>query len=276
MTAVEGIESGEAEEDGFDYAFLKSMFAPTQHNSDEDDSSHQEISEYTWTSEEGVSIIYHLAFLAPGHGDSVWNSSHCIAQHLLSDRSSLSIRSWPPTSALEFGAGAALPSLVLWKESTTELFITDRKINESTFDALHMSIDKNSALWGISHEEIESRVHILPHTWGEDIERLKAKDIELLIASDCIYDPTYHSALLKSASECLSQEKGLFIVGYSFHLNVSPEKVLEFFQVATSQYRLKVVSEFKKEYEGQLGIGDDDPNRGAVYIKVLAHEDSIC
>lgn len=270
------------DDDDYDYEFLKSMFA--QGDSDDDDGTHQDVSEYTWTCE-GVSVIYHLAFLAPGHGDSVWNSSECIAQHLLSNinRSKLfgatvqKKMPWPPRSALEFGAGAALPSMILLKEGAKKVLCTDRKINEHTFDALHMSVQRNSEQWGIRNEEIESRVHVMPHTWGEEMEKLKepAGEIEFLIASDCIYDPNYHAALLQSACHSMSTEVGLFVVGYSFHMNVPPEKVTNFFELAKSVYGLVAVSAFKKEYDGQQGIGNRDPSRGAVYVKVLAKKHSI-
>jgi predicted nicotinamide N-methyase len=276
------MEETTVDDEDYDYEFLKSMFANGKES--EDDGSHRDVSEHTWTCE-GVSVIYHLALLAPGHGDSVWNSSKCIAQHLLSPQMRSELfgttvqerLSWPPRSALEFGAGAALPSMILLKERTGTLVCTDRKINEQTFDALIMSVQKNSKQWGLSQEEVESRVHVMPHTWGEEIETLKepAGEIELLIASDCIYDPTYHKALLQSASGSMSKETGLFVVGYSYHMNVPPEKVIKFFEVAKSMFGLSAVSEFKKDYEGQIGIGNKDPNRGAVYVKVLAHQDSI-
>jgi predicted nicotinamide N-methyase len=100
-------------------------------------------------------------------------------------------------------------------------------------------------------------------------------EIDLAIASDCIYNPTYHEVLLQSAAGVLSKENGVFIVGYSFHMNVPPEQVLDFFDIASSKFGLEVVSELKQEYDGQRGIGDKDKSRGVVYIKVLAYKDSI-
>ena len=102
------------------------------------------------------SIIYHLAFLAPGHGDSVWNSSECIAQHLLlpeyrtklfNNKNTSHDMKWPPRYCIEFGAGAALPSLVLLKEGADKVVITDRFVNDETFDALRMSVDMNTKVW---------------------------------------------------------------------------------------------------------------------------------
>lgn len=191
--------------------------------------------------------------------------------------------SWPPRRALEFGAGAALPSLVLFREGAEQIICTDRKVNEQTFDALHMSFEKNCLLWGMSEDEKNRRVRIMPHTWGEEIEKLTERNggsggdnmIDLLVASDCIYNPMYHQALLESAAGSINKETGIFIVGYSFHMNVPPGQVLDFFDTAETQFGFQVLSALTKQYDGQMGIGSNDPTRGAVYMKVLAHKDSI-
>lgn len=52
--------------------FVRSMFGGGGIDIDDDDSDHDYISEHVWVSDEtSVSMIYHLAFLAPGHGDRV-------------------------------------------------------------------------------------------------------------------------------------------------------------------------------------------------------------
>lgn len=268
--------------DDYDYNFLRSMFA-RQDDSDEEETEYQDIAEYSW-SYQGVRLIYHLAFLAPGHGNCLWNASDCIAKHLLFPEHRerlfgadvLKKMHWPPRSALEFGAGAALPSMALLKEGVEHLICTDRKVNQETFEALELSVQKNSDQWGISKSSIEERVHLLPHTWGIDVDKLKipAGDVDLLIASDCIYDPTHHQSLLESASATISKQSGLLVVGYSFHMNVSPDRVLEFFAVAEEKFDLIPVSELEEHYDGQNGIGNHDPSRGAVYVKVLAYKTS--
>jgi hypothetical protein len=62
-------------------------------------------------------------------------------------------------------------------------------------------------------------------------------------------------------------------------MNVPPEKVIKFFEVAKSMFAVSQTKKdfegHKKDYEGQIVIGNKDPNRGAVYFKVLAHQDSI-
>ena len=231
-------------DDEFQLKFIRSIFA-TGEESDED-SDHAVISEHVWTCQ-NISIVYHLALLAPGHGNSLWNSSECIAQYLLlpSYRTELFGQkverkiTWPPLRALEFGAGAALPSMALLKEGAEKVICTDKYVNEQTFDALRMSVDKNSIIWGMTKEQVWKRTVIMPQTWGKEVEKLTREGgreckIDMLIASDCIYDPTYHEALLQSVVGSIARDKGIFIVGYSFHMNVPPEKVISFFDLANS------------------------------------------
>ena len=77
----------------------------------------------------------------------------------------------------------------------------------------------------------------------------------LLIASDCIYNPIYHHALLQSVVGAMDTT-GIFVVGYSLHGNVPSLQTLEFFAVAQREYGLAIVNELCIEYpDGQLGIG---------------------
>ena len=308
------------ESDDYDYTqqqqqqqFMRSLFATN--NSDDDDDENDLIAEKTWLCPEdtnNTSITYHLAFLAPGHGNSVWNSSECIAQHLLLPeyRSMLFRRGgenttgnsndvqhdnthsmkWPPSRCIEFGAGAALPSLALLKDGADKIIITDQFVNQETFDAVHMSVDKNAKIWGgdgLHEEDVKDRVQIISHTWGKDMDKLtqqyntnnddskSSKDgctttnkADLVIASDCIYNPKYHRALLTSATHAMDSSSR-FIVGYSLHGNVPQSQILNFFKLAQEEFGLDISNEFVKEYDGQGGIGSTDVDRGMVYVKVL-------
>ena len=266
-------------------ASMRSIFSAGDYGNDSD-SDDEHIGEYVWhcpaAEDETVrSIIYHLALLAPGHGNSLWNACICIAEHL----SSMSKRSkmlgddisrrmpWPPRTSLEFGAGAALPSMILLREGTSRVIITDRKVNDMTFEALERSATKNAEQWNVPNTTL-----ILPHTWGEQVHELvvdtSGEGIDVLVASDCIYNPDYHNALLQSASATICSELGIFIVGYSYHSNVTSQRVEEFFAKA-EEYDFRLISEFKKNYKEQEGIGSKDPERAVVHCKVLANKDSI-
>jgi hypothetical protein len=92
----------------------------------------------------------------------------------------------------------------------------------------------------------------------------------MLIASDCIYNPTYHDALLRSATAVMDPDNGLFVIGYSLHGNVPACRALNFFEVARRDYGLIIANEYTKEYaDGKQGIGSNNGDRGAVYVKIL-------
>ena len=281
---------------------MHGLFRDEADDSENDDDDYL-ISRHEWICGD-TCIVYHLSFLAPGHGDALWNSSRCIAQHLLQDnlRERLLFTEdysngiistppestadcnriinfvWPPSSALEFGVGAALPSLALIKLGVPKVVLTDRKVNESTFEALERSISVNCSAWNTNQANNNNKqqsIVVAPHTWGVDIpdlqEHAQQERFDLLIASDCIYNPQYHQALLESVYALLDKHRGRLIVGYSFHGNVPNPSVLDFFQKADVG-GLQIVKEFSQSYDqGQEGIGGVDPERGAVHIKVLAY-----
>lgn len=222
-------------------------------------------------------LRYHLAFTAPGHGDSLWNASRCIAEKLLMDEVP-EISSSTTLSALEFGAGGGLPSLALIAQNKVPfVVVTDRQArhNDDNLCALKRSVEANLPEDSSSYKPL-----VEAHSWGEDIIGLQQKvgrsHFDLLIACDCIYNPQYHGALLDSASSLLEPEAGVWIVGYSFHGNVFDHEVLHFF--AEAQKRgFCILREFSQSYEGQEGIGGTDPRRGAVHVKILTLRDpNIC
>jgi len=207
---------------------------------------------------------------------------------------------WPPKRCVEFGAGSALPSLALLREGAGRVVITDRHVNsDATFDALRMSVERNAKYRRTTASSdggggVGGRAVVVPHTWGEDVDGLlthigggeddendreaaaattssTTRKADLLVASDCIYNPACHDALLRSATGVMDPERGLFVVGYSLHGNVPSSRISAFFDAARRDYGLDVVNEFSRRYEGgQRGIGSEDAERGAVYVKVLA------
>ena len=85
-----------------------------------------------------------------------------------------------PTRCIEFGAGAALPSLVLIHEGAGRVVITDKYVNECTFDALRQSVNNTNFNVNVEEEEdgmneertLEQRAVVVAHTWGENIDEL--------------------------------------------------------------------------------------------------------
>ncbi|KAL3764046.1 hypothetical protein ACHAW5_003995 [Stephanodiscus triporus] len=167
---------------------------------------------------------------------------------------------WPPSNCIEFGAGAALPSLALLREGARRVVITDRHGDDRTFDALRMSVVINGRSWRMSEEETRGRAIIMPHTWGMDVDELLIRNCDggvekdddrsaassssgrrkadLLIASDCIYNPTYHDALLRSAAGAMDPDvDAMFVVGYSLHGNVPDLRIFGFLRRGDTRLR---------------------------------------
>ena len=190
-----GTRSDEEDEQDMQNRLLRGLFGVGDETTGADDEEDEDglVSKHNWTlPDEDVSIVYHLAFLAPGHGDALWNSAESIAEHILVRdlRNDLfGDVDWPPRRCIEFGAGAALPSLAMIREGAHQITITDMYVNEQAFDAIRMSVEANANAWGLSSELINSRVSIQSHSWGKDIDKLcDGRKADLLIASDCIYN----------------------------------------------------------------------------------------
>ncbi|GMI03326.1 hypothetical protein TrRE_jg11616 [Triparma retinervis] len=253
---------------------MRSLF----HTSDSDsDSSYDEtlsVSRHVEKIKYGegeLQVVYHLDWAAPGHGDALWNSCRVIARLLLNaPPSSPYLPLSPPSIALEFGSGAALPSMCLMKLGCPLVLSTDQPGSESTFAAIEKSARSNADTWGVP-----KTVAALPLQWGAGsgavLERTGGRKVDLLIASDCIYDPSYHSDLLESAGGLISKD-GTFVVGYSLHNNVPEGRVEKFFDLARGG-GWKVREERTERFERQNAAPwDDSKTRGDVYVKVLVRE----
>lgn len=121
----------------------------------------------------------------------------------------------------------------------------------------------------VTKDEYEGKLRAY-HNSQLEVKSDTRDKVDRRVASDCIYNPTYHTSLLESASSAMDINS-LFIVGYSLHGNVQSSQILNFFNIAQDEFGLKVVNEFTKEYDGQKGIGSTDKERGTVYIKLLRY-----
>lgn len=198
-----------------------------------------------------------------GHGNKVWHASIATCRYL-KDRFTVPKGEDPtqPFRSLELGAGTALPSLFLAKllssglkqsAQTSVLRITDAKYYRNimqilgSVDILHDSTENSS---------IQIEVH--PHNWGTPIGfgRLQddagsgvkdASPHDLVIVSDCIYNPEYHDDLLVSLSSTLALPSGtssdpttnggVAVVSFSLHGNVRNEVIWEFLETKLPSQR---------------------------------------
>ncbi len=191
-----------------------------------------------------------------GHGNKVWHASIATCRYL-KDHFELPIREDPgkPFRSLELGAGTAVPSLFLSKilssdEHTQQssqrksvLRITDAKYYRNIMQILRsVDIDEMTSENG----SVQMEVH--PHNWGEPIQFGKelvdegmpdSSPHDLVIVSDCIYNPEYHDDLLVSLSTALALPNGetesttsggVAVVSFSLHGNVRNEAIWEFLE----------------------------------------------
>ena len=88
----------------------------------------------------------------------VWNSSSDIGNLLATEegRDKLGM-AFPVTSSVEFGAGAAIPALVLRHYNLSDKVLITDQFEESTLKAMMMSASK-----------FERGVEVKPHSWGDE------------------------------------------------------------------------------------------------------------
>jgi len=144
--------------------------------------------------------------------------------------------------------------------------ITDQ-FEETAFRALNLTADKCRAKSPLC------KVVVHEHSWGEDAAPLlKAAGGEkfgLVVASDCLYNPSCHEVLLESARSIVEEKAGVFLVGYSLHGNVEGEAIHAFFDAAR-RFGFTVDKEWKVDHDRQKAAEwSSDKQRGNVFVKVL-------
>mmetsp|Transcript_1396 Transcript_1396/g.2942 ORF Transcript_1396/g.2942 Transcript_1396/m.2942 type:complete len:373 (-) Transcript_1396:448-1566(-) len=183
-----------------------------------------------------------------GHGNKVWHSSIATCRYLLNTLSLFSMtKDDDSCRSLELGAGTAVPSLFLAamqkqnhaqpkSSSPATICISDakqyRNIHQILLSVGMQTTNSNSD----NNTAVRFKVH--PHNWGEfdkTIPGRKAADnaksnkngYDLVIVSDCIYNPEYHEALLESLAHTLNLG-GRAVVSFSLHGNVDDELIWDF------------------------------------------------
>lgn len=226
-----------------------------------------------------ITVAYELDKFAPGHGNVIWNASLCLAWRIAAPEHRheqlASGADWPPPRALEFGAGAGIPSFVCLATGVPCVVITDQPGSDATFAALGRAVQENA----LRFSTCPSRAKILPHLWGEECAPIvhaagatEENCFQLLIASDCIYNPAAHAPLLRSCLHLLDLQRGRILVGLSLHSNFPDADVLGFF-AAAARAGLAVVHEGEQRFDSQSGAvwQGRGTARATVFYKVLAY-----
>ncbi len=249
-------------------AALERKNNPFYQNGDDDSEDEEDGLLTTSTSTiEGIegtdfSVQFVTDTISTGHGNKVWHASIATCRYL-KDRFTLPNREDPIQTfrCLELGAGTAVPSFFLAKllssrlpqqsPQTIVLRITDAKYYRNIMQILRsVDIDDSTGISGTNSVQLE--VH--PHNWGTPIEFGKQRVVDeddgsstmsdssphdLVIVSDCIYNPDYHDDLLVSLSTTLALPKtstesttrgGVAVISFSLHGNVRNEVIWEFLE----------------------------------------------
>ncbi|KAL3923155.1 MAG: hypothetical protein SGILL_001814 [Bacillariaceae sp.] len=154
---------------------------------------------------------------------------------------------------LELGAGVALPSLFLG-----HLFAGDTNPPVQSFNKalLHITDGKQyrnirQILFSLSRQPKQvlksAFFRVSPHNWGKGVDEedgsflaqecpdAAPRSYDLVIVSDCIYNPTYHRDLLKTIAATLrlpekesEDEGGRAILSFSLHGNTPDKDIWDF------------------------------------------------
>ena len=257
----------EKEEVGIEGRTMRNLY-PDSDDSDEGEGDDDDVNlTHSWTSQSQQCVVeYHLSCMARGHGDVVWNSGSDISEFLVNEKGRARMFGeavkFPLNRVLEFGAGAALPSLVCAKRGLGKVVTITDQFEDGVFKAIEMSVAKNTSP--------NTQVVVKAHSWGEsEADLVQEGKYDLMIASDCIYYPGAHQALLTSASKCVIAG-GIWVIGFSLHGNCKEEEILNFFAMAKAE-GWALEREFKIEHDVQeAATWSSVPKRGDVFIKVLA------
>ena len=224
-----------------------------QQDSDEDEDDFLSTETSTLQGIEGTSFA--ITFVADtqssGHGNKVWHASIATCRYLkdyfVPKLNSSSFR------CLELGAGTAVPSFFLAKllsqqqqTQSSIVRITDAKYYRNVMQILRsveIQEDKNKT----AQQENSVRIEVHPHNWGDSISfgiegdgGSSSPQHDLVIVSDCLYDPEYHEDLLKSLAKTLTlpgttddadnNTGGVAVVSFSLHGNVKDAAIWEFIE----------------------------------------------
>jgi Lysine methyltransferase len=224
---------------------------------------------------QGVTLAFWMDNGSTGHGNRVWHSSVAMCLYLkhysyvvLDNDGQLNST---PFRSLELGAGTALPSLYLGHILSTKsaatavpyqplIHITDGKQYRNIRQILvSLSKQPSSVLDGASFR-------VSPHNWGEGLDaedsnsflacecsRIGSKKdgdkgpphtYDLILVSDCIYNPQYHHDLMKTIAATLrlpqddsSDNGGKAILSFSLHGNTPDQDIWNFLDHVVPQTR---------------------------------------
>ena len=175
-------------------------------------------------------MSYILSVAGGGHGDDIWAASRRVANLLASPETCRELLKMDQSSSqeshpllglhfVELGAGAGVPSWVALKRGA-HVVCTDQAI-PGRIRTIAECAERNRG-------DSEGRVWVGPYDWGspvgEMMERSAGGGFEVVLASDCLYNPELHGVLLDSI-EMLMAPEGVGLLPFALHGNTADENV---------------------------------------------------
>lgn len=205
-----------------------------------------------------TSIIFVTDDNSTGHGNKVWHASIATCRYLkdhflpllLSGERHLVDSENRVFRCLELGAGTAVPSFFLAELLRDGNLSTNKdsplkqvlRITDAKYYRNIMQILRSIEIQQFPINE-SLAIEVYPHNWGETVAFGKTQNDDdssphdLVIVSDCIYNPVYHNDLLVSLSRTLGLPSfpqtptgGIAIVSFSLHGNVQDSAIWEFLE----------------------------------------------
>ncbi|XP_067121150.1 histone-arginine methyltransferase METTL23-like [Centruroides vittatus] len=138
------------------------------------------------TGETLVMTVYE--YVDPSYGMYIWPSSPVLAQYVWHNRNFVKDK-----TVLEIGAGTALPGLTAAKCGAC-VYLTDSAFSPKCFELCRDNIQANDL-------KENDNLKIFSLTWGMFCPNvLTLKPVDIILGSDCFYDPDVFEAILVTIS----------------------------------------------------------------------------
>lgn len=194
--------------------------------------------------------------------DDVWPASYVLSDYLVNH-----VKLCTGMHVLELGSGAALPSCVADRLGAAKVVITDYPA-EGALENIQNSIELNNLRSAIT----------LAHIWGNDIDKVKSQGYQgvgyhTILMADVLWKDTYtsHRDLLQTVKLCLLDDPhSVALIGLAHRPTEdhSPERDLEFFELASSEFEFNVAME---ESSTKYVTGSHDDFDVEVFVYSMKH-----
>jgi nicotinamide N-methyltransferase len=159
----------------------------------------------------------------------IWSGAKILAEHIANEKTRSKLKC---KSILEFGSAAGLPSMLCHRLGSTTVCASDYPSN-SVITNLTRNIDRNTLT-----SQSDCKIGVVSHIWGESVTDLlnfnNGEQYDFVLAAECLWHHSSHSALIQSIKAVLSPDGTLFVT-FSHHVPGCEAIDLGFFALAAQQ-----------------------------------------